>query len=178
MLSVSVGPKLSTEQLIQQVAAIYAEKNIEIRREKGKEIFQNRFDFEKFAQLTLEDHWKHLKPAQRRAFLAVFKERFEERVLDYFKKEPAKFSVTVTKEGRFGNFRKVDCRWESNKKTGQFSLLWVLEEGKNGKVVDVWVSNASLVGNYQGQFNKIIRDHGFDEVLRRLKVSPEKFSAR
>ena len=167
VLSVSAGPKESTEQLVHQAAAVFSQKNIEMRKKEGMILFHSHFDFEKFAQLTLEDHWRHLTSAQRKAFLTIFRKRFEERVLQYFEKKPGTFSVKIKGRGKFGKFKKIDCRLQSDKRSGDFSLLWIRKR-QDWKIADIWVSNASLVGNYQGQFNKIIRDHGFEEVLKRL----------
>ncbi|MDO8494579.1 MAG: ABC transporter substrate-binding protein, partial [Deltaproteobacteria bacterium] len=61
----------------------------------------------------------------------------------------------------------VDCLFRGKEKNVASQLYW--QKGSRWKIIDVSIAKAGLVANYQGQFNKIIRDHGFAEVLRRLK---------
>src|SRR3989304_7812802 len=43
------------------------------------------------------------------------------------------------------------------------------KEGDRWRVYDVVIESVSLVGNYRSQFNRIVQQSGFDELMKKLK---------
>ena len=57
-----------------------------------------------------------------------------------------------------------------NDKSVGLSLIWLYHGSeKKWYLVDLTISKSNLIANYQGQFNKIIRDHGFEDLLLRME---------
>ena len=53
----------------------------------------------------------------------------------------------------------------------------MLRKGERWRVYDVAVEGLSLVGNYRGQFNKIIETTSYQDLVKRMKMRSEGFSA-
>jgi phospholipid transport system substrate-binding protein len=47
------------------------------------------------------------------------------------------------------------------------------KEGDRWRVYDVLIENVSLVGNYRSQFNRIIQQSGYPDLVQRLKSKQE-----
>jgi phospholipid transport system substrate-binding protein len=45
--------------------------------------------------------------------------------------------------------------------------------GDRWRVYDVLIENVSLVGNYRSQFNRIIQQSGYADLIQRLKTKQE-----
>jgi phospholipid transport system substrate-binding protein len=45
--------------------------------------------------------------------------------------------------------------------------------GDRWRVYDVLIENVSLVGNYRSQFNRIIQQSGYPDLVQRLKTKQE-----
>ena len=50
-------------------------------------------------------------------------------------------------------------------------------KGDRWLVYDVSVEGLSLVGNYRGQFNKIIETSSYQDLVKKMKARNEEFSA-
>jgi phospholipid transport system substrate-binding protein len=51
----------------------------------------------------------------------------------------------------------------------------MLKKGDRWLVYDVSVEGLSLIGNYRGQFNKIIETSSFQDLVKRMKARSEEF---
>jgi phospholipid transport system substrate-binding protein len=52
----------------------------------------------------------------------------------------------------------------------EYALNYRLRQaGKEWKIYDVVVENISIVNNYRSQFNRIIANQSYDELIRRLR---------
>jgi phospholipid transport system substrate-binding protein len=49
-------------------------------------------------------------------------------------------------------------------------------EGQQWRVYDVVIEGVSLVANYRTQFNRIITQSGYDELIKRMKTKQEEIT--
>jgi len=143
--------------------------DISIRKAKSLKLMQNCFDFQTFAHWTMNDHWDKLSSKQKEDFLTIFRKSFTEKILKKLASHSKNnFSVEIVGVHSKNDIAEVKCLLKKNGKQGFFTVIWI-RRSDSWSIVDIEVSKASLVANYQGQFNKIIRDYGFEEVLKRME---------
>lgn len=132
-------------------------------------VFQKYADFDGFVHLTLYDHWNSLTALQIREFSTAFKAVLIRRITDQGRvmKRSAVVDWLVLGHQRVGDYDKTTVRVRTSKGDSVLSFFWTCNT--QCRISDIELSGASLAVNYQGQFNKIIRDHGFDELLRRMQ---------
>ncbi len=157
-----------TRHLISDIKADRSIAKRDQRIQMAQQIFKQYVDFDDFVRLTLHDHWDTLNDIQKMQFKVAFAKRLAQNVTDQVSQKPSRhFSAQVLGEQPIGAYTKVRCRIHYGKRTETIALFWTHQNG--WKIADIETSGVGLAGNYQGQFNKIIRDHGFEELLRRVQ---------
>ncbi len=145
-------------------------------RERLRTLMEQYWDTTDMARSALGYHWKTLNDSQRQQFTRLFVDLVESIYLsrsnfskaqqytgsakvDYLKEIPEgddyrKITTTITlKQG--DKPIKVDYR-----------MKWIDEKWK---VYDVIVEDISLTGNYRNQFNRVINNQGYPELVRMLQ---------
>jgi len=145
-------------------------------RDKLRVLIEQYWDTTDMARSALGYHWKSLDVQQQQQFTKLFSDLIESIYLsrsnfskaegytdtvriDYLKEIPegddySKISTTVTLKPGEKPIR-VDYRthWEEGK--------WM--------VYDIIVEDISLTGNYRNQFNRVINNQGYPELVRLLQ---------
>jgi phospholipid transport system substrate-binding protein len=49
----------------------------------------------------------------------------------------------------------------------------LLREGNTWRIYDFLIEGVSLVSNYRSQFNRIIQQTGYDDLIKKMKVKQE-----
>jgi phospholipid transport system substrate-binding protein len=136
------------------------------RREMLRQAIFPRFDFAEMARRSLGSHWKNQK-AKQEEFVAVFSDFVENAYVgkvESFKDEKILFVRERIDQG----FADVDTKVVP--KGEPFSVNYKLHlVGTEWKVYDVVIENISLVNNYRSQFNRILANSSFDELLKKLR---------
>jgi len=121
------------------------------------------------AQRTLGKHWQVRTPAEQQEFLALLEQLFTKvaypKSAEFFKG----LEITVGKENITGQRATVKTTVK-HPKEGLVSVDYRLIQA-NGmwKVQDILLDDVSLTANLQSQFNKIITEHSYAELLRRMR---------
>lgn len=170
-----------TDQLkagIDQVLAILQDPAMkqpgkaEERRQKIRTVANEVFDWQETGKRALARHWQTRSPQEREEFSKLFADLLErsytgkieaysgERIV--YGEETAEGDQAtvrtklVTKSGTSipidYQMQKVDDRW---------------------RVYDVKIENVGLVANYRSQFNRIIQQSGYSDLIQRLKTKQE-----
>ncbi len=145
-------------------------------REKLRALIEQNWDTTDMARSALGYHWKSLDTQQQQQFTKLFSDLLESIYLsrsnfsraqgytdtvriDYLKEisegdDYSKISTTVTLKPGEKPIR-VDYRthWEDGK--------WM--------VYDIIIEDISLTGNYRNQFNRVINNQGYPELVRLLQ---------
>jgi len=147
--------------------ALAREDKIAERREALRQVILPRFDFSEMARRSLGSHWKNQKERQEE-FVAVFTNFVENTYVskvESFKDE----KIVFARERIEQNLAEVGTQIVPSK--GEpFSLNYKLHlVGNDWKIYDVVIENISLVNNYRSQFNRILANASFDELLKKLR---------
>ncbi|HEY2990157.1 MAG TPA: ABC transporter substrate-binding protein [Candidatus Binatia bacterium] len=126
------------------------------------------FDFEEMAKRSLGPHWRKLDPQRQKEFVALFTELLEKTYANSIDLYDGQ-KVVYTGESVDQDFAEVETKIIS-KKGQAFSVVYKLHrvDGK-WKVYDVVAEGISVVNNYRSQFNRVIVNSSFDELMRRMK---------
>lgn len=168
------NPLFTAKKLYWEVLKTVKNKDLDLRQKTAAEMVDKYFDFDTFSKWVLYDHLPNISAEKLEQFLVLFKVRFTENVVNRLTK-PAEKEFKIEYVGRIKklDFTEIKYNVITNGEKISLALKWVKRDQK-WLLADLTIAKANLVANYQGQFNKIIREHGFDELLRRLK-SENKF---
>ena len=126
------------------------------------------FDFKEMAKRSLGSHWRQLDAQQQNKFVSVFTELLETNYADKIDLYEGQ-KVAYTGEAVDKDYVTVNTKVIGNK-GDTFSANYKLHrvDGK-WKIYDVVVENISVVNNYRSQFNRVIVNSSFEELVKRIQ---------
>lgn len=146
------------------------------RRRMLEEVAAERFDYAEMAKRVLGGYWKPLTEAQRKEFVEVYKsflsDKYAGRLDEYTGR---KQEVSYLTERIEGSYAEVRTELRSDKTTLPMDYRLVLKDGR-WSAYDIIIDGVSLVSNYRSQFQKIIRESSYDELVNKLRersISPD-----
>jgi phospholipid transport system substrate-binding protein len=153
-------------------------------RAKLRSLIEQYWDTTDMARSALGYHWRDLNDQQRQEFTRLFSDLVESIYLSrssFSKAEQYTDSVKVdylreVPEG--DDYRKIDTT-VTLKKDQQpiridYRMRWVNEKWE---VYDVIVEDISLTGNYRNQFNRVINNQGYAQLVRMLQDKLQQIKA-
>jgi len=139
------------------------------KRRMVKGIVDPHFDYREMAKLSLGATWGSLSGGQRDEFVRLFSELLEASYSDKIEKYAQRVKIDYTGEIATGN--RVEVRTLVVRPNDRIPLNYrLLDENGTWKVYDVVIEGVSLVSNYRSQFNRIIHESSYAELVRRLKT--------
>ena len=139
------------------------------RRRMLEEIAAGRFDYAEMSKRVLGTYWKPLTETQRKEFVEVYKsflsDKYAGRIEDYTGR---KHEVSYLTERIEGSYAEVRTELRSDKTTLPMDYRLLLKEGR-WSAYDIIVDGVSLVSNYRSQFQKIIRERSYEELVTKLR---------
>ena len=170
--------KSSIDQVIKVLedAALKAEGSTDKRRAAIREVANRTFDFGEAAKRSLGKHWQGLSDRDRLEFTALFADLLERgyvaRIEEYSGER-----IIYTGDNIDADVATVKTRLTTKSGTEIPVDYRMLRTGERWLVYDVTIEGLSLVGNYRGQFNKIIATSSYQDLVKRMKARNEEFSA-
>lgn len=154
------------KQVLMIVSASAAASDVE-RREALRGALMPRFDFLEMAKRSLGKHWNRVSARQEEfvaAFAGFLGNSYVGQIGSY-KDEKIQFVREWTEK----EFAEVDTKVVPSK--GEpVSVNYRLHRVQgNWKIYDVVIEQISLVNNYRSQFNRILANGSFDDLLNQLK---------
>ena len=153
-------------------------------RERLRTLIEQYWDTADMSRSALGYHWKTLNDQQREQFTRLFSDLIESIYLSRSNFSKAqKYTDTVKvdylKEIPEGEeYRKIDTavqlRPGDKPIRVDYRMKWI--DGK-WKVYDVIVEDISLTANYRNQFNRVINNHGYPELVRMLQDKLQQIKA-
>jgi phospholipid transport system substrate-binding protein len=127
------------------------------------------FDFNEMAKRSLGSHWRRLNPQQQKEFVSAFTELLETSYADKIDLYEGQ-KVAYTGESGDHSYAQVNTR-VIGKDNQSYSVNYRLHrvDGR-WKIYDVVAENISLVNNYRSQFNRVIVNSSFEELMRRIQA--------
>jgi phospholipid transport system substrate-binding protein len=142
------------------------------RRDQLRQILFARFDFSEMARRALGPNWRRLTPPEQEEFVRLFTELLEHayaQMIESYTNEKIVF-VNERIDGTYGDVASKIL----TSKGEQYSINYKVHLVSNEwKVYDVVAENISLVHNYRSQFNRVIANGSYEELVRRLKDKAE-----
>ena len=143
-------------------------QNAEKRRTQIREVARELFDFEEMGKRALARHWAARTPEQRKRFTELFADLLEnsyvskiesyggEKIL-YLPEQADADTVTVRSKIVTQRGTEIPLDYRLQKK------------GDRWDAYDVAIEGVSLVANYRSQFNKIITQSSYEELVKKME---------
>jgi len=126
-------------------------------------------DIPAVGQRTLGKHWQARTPAERQEFVALLEQLFTKVAYPKSAEFFNSLEVNFAKENITGQRATVKTTVK-HPKEGLVAVDYRLsQEGGVWRVEDVLLDDVSLAANLQSQFNKIITENSYAELLRRMR---------
>lgn len=121
------------------------------------------------SQRTLGRHWQQRTAAEREEFVALLTQLFAKVAYPKSAEFFSNLEVTVKNE-RIKESRAVVMSTIRHPKEGLISIDYQLvRHDSNWRVQDILLDDVSLALNLQSQFNKVIVENSYAELLRRMR---------
>jgi phospholipid transport system substrate-binding protein len=139
------------------------------RRRMLEEIATSRFDYAEMSKRVLGSYWKPLTDTQRNEFVEVYMsfltDKYAGRIEDY---SGRKQEVGYLTERIEGSYAEVRTELRSDKTTFPMDYRLLVKDGR-WCAYDIIIDGVSLVSNYRSQFQKIMRDSSYEELVKKLR---------
>ncbi len=137
------------------------------RRQLLEEIIGQHFDFEEMAKRSLAAHWRNRSEPEHQEFATLFQTLLSKTYAGKIENYSGE-KVQYLKERLKDSFAEVQTTIVSSKTEISLDYRLLLKDG-NWRVYDVVVDGVSLVKNYRVQFDRIIRDSSYEELVKTLR---------
>ena len=170
------------KKVVDEVVRIVSDKelkrpqNEDKRRAELKGVISTIFDYGQMAKLAMGTHWKERTPAEQKEFEQLFETLLENA---YATKIEAynNDKIVYVRENVEANHAEVKSK-VITVKGEEYTLNYRLtKRGNEWRVYDVVIEGVSLVANYRGQFNRIIKTQGYDELVKKLQTKSAEIKA-
>jgi phospholipid transport system substrate-binding protein len=126
-------------------------------------------DIPAVGQRTLGKHWQARTPSEQQEFIALLEQLFTKVAYPKSAEFFQGLQVNVAKENIAGQRATVKTTVK-HPKEGLVSVDYrLVQENGTWRVQDILLDDVSLSANLQSQFNKIITEHSYAELLRRMR---------
>jgi len=138
------------------------------RRDQIKQVLFARFDFTEMAKRALGSNWRRRTSQEQDEFVRLFTDILEAAYADIIESYSDEKIVFVNEriDGGFADVGSKIVTQKGEERSIQYKAHLVSNEWK---VYDVVAENISLVNNYRSQFNRVIANSSYEELLNRLK---------
>lgn len=167
------SPTQSVRTTINQVIHILEDESMKQptrvaeRRRRLEQVIAARFSYEEMSKRTLAAQWNRLTEAEQREFVDLFRSFLSDRYADKIEGYGGE-DIHYLGERIEGTYVEVRTKIVSDRLEipMDYRLMTLSAEWR---VYDVIIDGVSLVRNYRGQFEKIIRQSSYAELVRRLR---------
>lgn len=173
MASASVSPTESVKRTIDEVLRILNDPDLQRparlleRRKLLEQVIGARFDYREMAKRTLPATWKTLTEAEQKEFVDLFQSFLSASYADKIEGYSGE-QVQYLSERLEGDYSEVRTKIVSEKTDLPIDYR-LMRRTDDWFVYDVIADGVSLVRNYRGQFDKIIRESGYRALVEELR---------
>jgi phospholipid transport system substrate-binding protein len=132
-----------------------------------EEINAARFQYDEMAKRSLGPYWTTLKERERQEFVAAY-QNFMSAVYSQIQGAAGQY-IQYLNERREANYVEVRTLVPSYKADTSVEYR-VQSDGGDWKIYDMVVDGVSMVDNYRGQFNRIIRSSSLETLVDQLRT--------
>ena len=166
-----VAPLTLVKQLVAQVLSIVKDKQMTQpdKQTKLRELGAANFDFDEMSRLAMGKSWRSLSADQRKRFVPVFTSFLEDAYLNKVQNYSAQ-EIQITKayvtDKDYAQVSGGIVQQGSEPIGLSFSLK---RESGAWKIYDVAVDNVSTLDSYRTEFQRIMGEKGFDELMAQIQ---------
>ncbi len=165
-------PMTTVQDTVRQVLSIVTDPSYKSatseRREKLREVIAPHFDFSEMARSAMGYHWRTLPPAHRAEFVRQFTGLLEASYMSKIEGYKGQ-KIVYIKQTQDGLLAEVDTNIVPSGGEPIAVNYRLKRSDATWKVYDVAIDQISLVGNYRNQFNRIMNEKGYDNLVKALK---------
>jgi phospholipid transport system substrate-binding protein len=126
-------------------------------------------DIPAVGQRTLGKHWQARTPAEQQAFIALLEQLFTKVAYPKSAEFFHGLEINFAKENITGQRATVKTTVK-HPKEGLVSVDYrLVQDSSAWRVQDILLDDVSLTANLQSQFNKVITENSYAELLRRMR---------
>lgn len=126
-------------------------------------------DLQAVGQRTLGKHWQTRTPSEQKEFVILLEQLFAKVAYPKSAEFFSGLEMQVAKENVAGHNATVQTTVK-HPKEGLVSVDYrLIQASGSWRVQDILLDDVSLAANLQSQFNKIITEHSYTELLRRMR---------
>jgi phospholipid transport system substrate-binding protein len=158
--------------LVLKDPGLRAESKTKERRDQLRQVLFTRFDFNEMAKRALGANWRRRTPKEQEEFIRLFTELLERAYAETIESYTDEQIIYVN-ERLDGSYADVQSKILTSKGE-EFSINYKAHlTGDEWRVYDVVVENISMVNNFRSQFNRVIANSSYEELVRRLRDKAE-----
>ncbi len=142
------------------------------RRRRIRQAVDERFDWAEMARRSLAIHWAKRTASDKKEFVRLFSDLTERTYMD---KVEGYSGEKVQYEGDSidGDYAIVRVKIVTKKNKDIPVQYRLRKEGEDWRVYDVSIEGVSLVNNYRTQFNSIILQSSYENLVKKLRDKVE-----
>jgi phospholipid transport system substrate-binding protein len=138
------------------------------RRKLIRSAIGERFDWEEMARRSLAIHWAKRTPEEKKEFVRLFSDLLERAYMSKIEEYSGE-KVRYEGEAIDGEYAVVKINI-ATKKSKDIPVEYRLKKDRNDWFVyDVSIEGVSLVNNYRTQFNSIILESTYENLVKKIK---------
>jgi phospholipid transport system substrate-binding protein len=180
-------PIAAIKYSISQAVAVFNDPQAPLaeRRERLRALCEQAFDFQDMSRSVLGYHWRELTPAQRDEFVPIFARFIQDAFLTKLQDETVQkvraelrtVNIAYVRETFDGpNYAEVFSTVTVREQTDPFQVTYLMHRTADGwRVYDLTLNAISVIGNYRNQFNRVINNQGYDQLVADLRAKETLF---
>ena len=142
------------------------------RRQQIRAIADEIFDWQETGKRALARHWQGRSPKEQQEFSALFASLVERSYIGKIEQFSGE-RVVYAGESVEGDQATVRTKLVTKSNTEIPIEYRMQKEGDRWRAYDVVIEGVSLVSNYRTQFNRIIQQSGYGELVNKLRAKQE-----
>jgi phospholipid transport system substrate-binding protein len=172
-------PMAVTQAMVNRALQIMSNKSLPVqqRRRELREAIENQFDFGEMSRTALGYHWRNLGPEDRRQFTQLFTAFIEDaylsKIQDYSGQQVRFDGQTPLGPG----YVQINTEIVQPGKAPIAVNYLLLQKGDTWKIYDVTVDAISIIANYRNQFNRVINEKGFPQLMADLRAKQQELAS-
>ncbi len=166
--------KRTTDKILSLVTdpALKAPSKAGEREKLIRQAADERFDWEEMARRSLGRHWDQRTAEEKRQFVRLYSDLLERTYMDKVEGYSGE-KVLYEGESVDGGYATVKVKIATKKNADIHVQYRLKKEGNKWLIYDVSIEGISLVNNYRTQFNSIIVQSSYENLIKRLKEKVE-----
>jgi phospholipid transport system substrate-binding protein len=144
----------------------------ETRRQQIRAIADEIFDWQETGKRALARHWQGRSPSERAEFSTLFANLVERSYISKIERYSGE-RIVYAGETVEGDLATVRTKLITTSNTEIPIDYRMQKAGDHWRAYDVVIEGVSLVANYRTQFNRIIQQSGYGELMNKLKTKQD-----